>query len=400
VPLANEQYLTTGELARRTGITLRTLRFYDQIGLLSPEAHPPGVARQYSLRNLERLQRIQTLKYVGLSLEEIKDILHKESLSGEGMRRSLEAQLDVLQKKISHAEHLAHAIRETLGTWGTSGDSADWQDIEKLVRAVQIEENWGEQYRTSARLQSRIHLYDKFSTNPLGWHRWLFERLEPAPNSRVLEVGCGDGTFWLRNADRMPAGWRVTLTDLSDGMVEAARSRLGNDPRFVFLPADVQRLPFHEEQFDQVLANNMLYHVADIPLAVAEIHRVLAPGGMLCASTMSTRHLQELEHLAASFDPELRVLDEAIRRFHFENGAAYLSTRFKDIRLLQYQDQLLVNEAEPLIAYMTSTPMNAREKLVGPLLDRFRDHVEHLMEHAGGLRMTKENGIFTGRKHP
>lgn len=395
MPLAHGEYLTTGELARRTGITLRTLRYYDQIGLLSPQEHHPGDTRKYTLRNLERLQRIQTLKYVGLPLEEIKDILHQESLSDAGMRRSLEAQLDVLQKKIAHAEHLVHAIRETLGTLG---NETDWAHIEELIRAVQAEENWGEQYRTSTRLQTRIHLYDKFSTNPLGWHRWLFDRLEPAPDARILEVGCGDGTFWLRNADRIPAGWRVTLTDLSNGMVEAARSRLGNEPRFVFLPADVQRLPFHEEQFDLVLANNMLYHVADLPLAVSEIHRVLKPGGKLCASTMSTRHLQELEDIAVSFDPDLRVLDPAISRFHFDNGAAYLSPYFTDLRLLQYQDELMVNEAEPLLEYMTSTPMNARDKLVGPALARFREHVERLLKQAGTLRMTKENGIFTGRK--
>ncbi|WP_217592068.1 MerR family transcriptional regulator [Cohnella sp. GbtcB17] len=393
--MTHEEYLTTGELARRTGITLRTLRYYDQIGLLSPQEHLKGDARKYTLRNLERLQRIQTLKYVGLPLEEIKNILHQESLSEAGMRRSLEAQLDVLQKKIAHAEHLAHAIRETLGTLG---NETDWAHIEELIRAAQTEENWGEQYRTSTRLQSRIHLYDKFSTNPQGWHRWLFDKLEQSPDARILEVGCGDGTFWQRNADRIPAGWRVTLTDLSNGMVEAARSRLGNEPRFVFLPADVQRLPFHEEQFDLVLANNMLYHVADLPLAVEEIHRVLKPGGLLCASTMSTRHLQELEDIAVSFDPDLRVLDQAIFRFHFDNGAAYLAPYFTELRLLQYQDQLLVNEAEPLIEYMTSTPMNAREKLVGPSLEYFRDHVEKLLEQAGTFRMTKENGIFTGRK--
>lgn len=396
--MAHGEYLTTGELARRTGITLRTLRYYDQIGLLAPHEHLPGDSRKYTLGNLERLQRIQTLKYIGLPLEEIKDILHQESLSEAGMRRSLEAQLDVLQQKIAHAEHLVQAIRETLGSLG---NETDWSHIEGLIRAVQTEENWGEQYRTSTRLQTRTHLYDKFSTNPLGWHRWLFDRLELAPDARILEVGCGDGTFWLRNADRIPAGWRVTLTDLSNGMVEAARSRLGHEPsRFVFLPADVGRLPFHEEQFDLVLANNMLYHVADLPLAVAEIHRVLKPGGMLCASTMSTRHLQELEDLAASFDPDLHVLDPAIFRFHFDNGAAYLSPYFTDLRLLQYQDQLLVHEAEPLIEYMTSTPMNAREKLIGPALERFRDHVERLLQQAGSLRMTKENGTFTGRKRP
>jgi hypothetical protein len=76
-----------------------------------------------------------------------------------------------------------------------------------------------------------------------------------------------------------------------------------------------------------------------------------------------------------------------------------LSTHFTDLRLLQYDDQLRVTEAEPLIDYVTSTPMNAREKLVGPVLERFTVHVRELLRQAGVLRMTKENGIFIGRKH-
>ncbi len=337
------------------------------------------------------------MKYVGLSLEEIQDILEAEPLSEVGVRRSLEAQLDVLQRKIEHTEHIVHAIRKTLGTLG---DGPSWDRFEALIRAVQQQENWAEQYRTSTRLQTRIHLYDKFGANPQGWHRWLFEQLELTPDARILEVGCGDGTFWQRNADRIPEGWRVTLTDLSGGMVEEARSRLCRAPSpFVCLQADVHRLPFHEEQFDLVLANNMLYHVADLPLAVAEMHRVLKPEGTICASTMSTRHLQEAEELAISFDPELRVLDDVIHRFHFDNGTEQLSTHFADLRLLRYDDQLLVTEAEPLVDYMTSTPMNARERLVGPVLERFIVHVRNLLKQAGVLRMTKENGIFIGRKH-
>jgi len=394
--LAKEDYLTTGELAKRTGLTVRTLRYYDQIGLLTPKEHLSGIGRKYTLRDLERLQRIQTLKYVGLSLKEIKDILDAEPRSEEGMQRSLEAQLDVLQKKIAHAEHIVHAIRKTLRTLE---DGPNCDSFEELIQAVQKEENWGEQYRTSARLQTRIHLYDKFSTNPHGWHRWLFESLDLVPNARVLEVGCGDGTLWLRNADRIPEGWRVTLTDISNGMVEEARFRLSRDPSpFVFLHADVHRLPFHEEQFDLVLANNMLYHISDIPLAVAEIHRVLKPGGAIYSSTMSTRHLQELEDLATSFDPDLRVLDQAIFRFHFDNGMEHLSSHFTNLRLLHYNDQLLVNEVDPLIEYMTSTPMNARKILVGPPLERFRAHVGHLLKQIGVFRMTKENGVFIGRK--
>lgn len=186
---------------------------------------------------------------------------------------------------------------------------------------------------------------------------------------------------------------------MSSGMVEEARCRLGsNNPQFKFLSVDAQQIPFHEEQFDMVIANNMLYHVPDIPRAIREMHRILKQGGIVCTSTMSTQHLQEVEHLAVSFDPELHVLDHAIKRFHLDNGGDLLSSCFSDLRLLRYEDCLLVDEAEPLIEYIISTPMNARERLVGAAIDKFRDHVNRLLQQNGTLEMTKENGIFLGRK--
>ncbi|WP_223264179.1 class I SAM-dependent methyltransferase [Paenibacillus sp. IHB B 3084] len=248
-------------------------------------------------------------------------------------------------------------------------------------------------------MQARINLYDKFSTNPQGWHRWVFDQLEVTPEAHILELGCGDGTFWLRNAERIPNSWRITLTDISSGMVEEARCRLGSsNAMFKFLSADAQQLPFHEEQFDVVLANNMLYHVSDISRAIEEMHRVLKPGGLVCTSTMSTQHLQELEDLAASFDPDLRVLDQAIHRFHLGNGMDLLSSCFSNLLLLHYDDRLMVDKAEPLIDYMISTPMNARERLVGKAIDMFRIHVNQNLKQTGVLQLTKENGIFLGRK--
>lgn len=348
------------------------------------------------MRDLERLQRIQMLKYLGLSLQKIKDILDAESLSDGNIRHSLQAQLDVLQKKIAHTEHVVHAIRDAMET---SAYGSNWNLLADVIQTVQSEKNWGEQYRTATRLQTRIHLYDSYSTNPQGWHRWIFEQLEVQPEAHILELGCGDGTFWIRNAERIPSSWRITLTDTSSGMVEEARCRLGsNNSQFKFLSVDAQQIPFHEEQFDMVIANNMLYHVPDIPRAIREMHRILKQGGIVCTSTMSTRHLQEVEHLAVSFDPELLVLDHAINRFHLDNGEDLLSSCFSDLRLLRYEDCLLVDEAEPLIEYIISTPMNARERLVGAAIDKFRDHVNRLLQQNGTLKMTKENGIFLGRK--
>ncbi|MFC4102575.1 MerR family transcriptional regulator [Paenibacillus xanthanilyticus] len=395
--LSEPTYFTTGQLAKRTGLTLRTLRYYDQIGLLRPDKDQIGAARRYNVNDLGRLQQIQTLKYVGLSLEEIGQLLAGEADSGLEMRDSLRAQLDVLRQKIVHAENVVKAIRRAL-TDGDGLGERGWMHLAEIIQAVQTEQSWGEQYRSAGRLQSRIHLYDRFSTNRHGWHRWVFEQLGTERNVHVLEVGCGDGSLWLRNADRIPASWRITLTDISQGMLEEARNRLQGLPQFKFLLADAQDIPFHDEQFDKVIANNMLYHVRNIPQAIQEIHRVLKKGGQCCATTMSLRHLQEVERLGTEFDPAMEVLDRVLERFHLDNAADQLAPFFDEVQQLDYEDSLTITEAEPLIDYIISTPMNARSRLQGASLERFRAYVGQRLEKEGPLRVTKENGMYKGRK--
>ncbi|MDO3676961.1 MerR family transcriptional regulator [Paenibacillus ehimensis] len=392
-------YATTGQIAKRTGITLRTLRYYDQIGLLSPSQHSQASVRLYSKEDLVRLQKIQTLKYIGLTLQEIKEVIREESLSGHDLRSSLTAQKETLRQKLAHMEVVVKAINQAMGILKNEPQDVEWSSLIELIHAVHSEKDWVEQYHTATRLQTRIQLYDKCSVNPTGWHRWLFGHLIEQTGCTVLEVGCGDGALWARNMDRVPEAWRVTLSDFSHGMLEEARSSLGErKAQFKFVLADVQDIPFHDEQFDIVIANNMLYHVPDIPKALSEIHRVLKPGGCLFASTMSKRHLQEVEQLAAAFDPEIRVLDPVIERFNLDNGEQLLSPWFSEVRLYSYDDHLIVSEVRPLLEYITSTPMNARQRLTGAALHHFERFLNSMIEREGKIRISKDSGFFLGRK--
>src|SRR5439155_6255128 len=133
---------------------------------------------------------------------------------------------------------------------------------------------------------ARMGLHEQFRVNPYGWHRCVFDRLDLAPNTRPLELGCGPGVLWSENPDRLPTGWEVVLSDFSPGMVHEARQKLrGRASTFRFAMADAQAVPFAPASFDAVIANHMLYHVPDRAKALNEIRRVLRPGGRLYAAT-------------------------------------------------------------------------------------------------------------------
>src|SRR5262249_50000727 len=120
-------------------------------------------------------------------------------------------------------------------------------------------------------------------------------------NAALLEVGCGPGGLWKNRIDRVPAGWRIMLTDLMPGMVAEASAAVANDPRFNVRQMDAHKLDFADESFDAVIANYMLYHVEDRPKALREIARVLKSGGKLFASTNSDSHMAKIRRLLDEF---------------------------------------------------------------------------------------------------
>jgi SAM-dependent methyltransferase len=251
------------------------------------------------------------------------------------------------------------------------------------------------QYRDASNLNARADLHRRFSTNPLGLCRWIFDQFHLPPTCRILELGCGPGGLWLENIDRIPEGWEIHPTDASAGMVRQAQGALAPKRRgFRFGIADAQAVPFAAGTFNAVIANHMLYHVPDRAKALSEIRRALGPGGRVYASTFGTNHMRELADLAAGFDPAWAVWGSgglASQTFTLENGAAQLAQAFTDVRLHRYEDALVVTESEPLVRYLLS----GRLTLDGERRAGLAEFMARELERGGGsIRITKETGLF------
>jgi ubiquinone/menaquinone biosynthesis C-methylase UbiE len=214
-----------------------------------------------------------------------------------------------------------------------------------------------------------------------------------APGQRVLELGCGPGYLWAANQDRLPQGVQLTLTDFSGGMVEEAHTRLAGRDGVSFKVVDAQSIPYDDQHFDVVIANHMLYHVPDRDRALSEIRRVLTqPGGRFFASTVGEAHMQELKQLVARFDPSIQLMSNwQTRGFNLQTGGAQLARFFPSIALRRYEDELVITEVEPLVAFVLSSSGDAFN---GARLDAFVQFVAHEMTVHGTIRVTKETGLF------
>ncbi len=254
-----------------------------------------------------------------------------------------------------------------------------------------------EQYKDAANLNARIQLHERFSTNPYDWQRWVFDQIQAASKSHILEIGCGPARLWLSNFDRIPQGWDITLSDFSLGMLQEAQQNLKivRHP-FTFKQLDAQSIPFKNKSFDVVIANHMLYHVPNLNKALSEIHRVLAPKGRFYAATGGLNHLREIANIVRRVEPSYRTGQVPRDIFNLEHGGDALSRWFSHVTMHEIDDGLVVTETEPLIAFILSMPVQSF--MTTEKLQELRKSIDQEIKENGAIHITKSTGLFVATR--
>ncbi len=243
------------------------------------------------------------------------------------------------------------------------------------------------QYQNPDRLNTRISLHDKYSENKQPFGDWLFSCYDIPRGSRVLELGCGTGGMWRGHLDALE-GCELLLSDLSEGMLNAARSNLGERPGLSYALIDIQAIPFPNDMFDIVIANMMLYHVPDLDKALSEARRVLKDGGTFyCATFGEHGHNWHIARMLG-FPAEISA------SFTLQNGESSLKRHFGCVRRVNREDALNVTDIGDLVDYIAST--ESIRDLGGLSPAQMRARLEaHMTE--GSLRLPKEYGLFVCR---
>ncbi len=393
------QYYTSGQFAKKANISIRTVRYYDCQGLLKPSHMSEKGYRLYTDSDFAKLQKILTLKYLGFSLDEIRDMTLKEA-DRESLRDSLRMQLNLVRQKMIHWKLIEQSIEET-SRMLEQQEEIDWSGVLHLIHVANMEKGLVEQYKNGHNINIRIQLHKDHSINPQGWFPWVMEQLQLQKGQRILEIGCGNGELWIAGRDQIPQGCQITLSDLSAGMVADARSRLeeaGMEADFSYETADCQDLPFASESFDRIAANHVLFYVKNRKQALSEIRRVLKPGGLFVCSTYGQDHMKEITQLVKEFDSRITLSDVNLPDlFGLEHGKEELEAYFDPVRKECYQDALLVDQIEPLVDYILSCHGNQREYLKDND-SGFRSFLKGKIEKNGAIRITKMAGVFCCRK--
>lgn len=393
--MKKDGYYSSGEFARMAHVTLRTVRYYDKQDILKPSLVTESGARFYTDEDFARLQQILLLKYLGFSLDDIREMTIGDS-DYHFMLNSLNIQLRLVRDRIEQMQLVEKAIQDTAQVIKEQ-HTIDWSQMLNLIHLTGMEKSLKNQYQNATNISSRINLHSLYSQNRQGWFPWIFEQCRISPGLRILELGCGDGTLWTNNFSLLPEDISITLSDISSGMLRDARRAIGSsDTRFAFRAFDCRKIPYKDESFDLVIANHVLFYCDDIPSVLKEIRRVLAPGGRFLCSAYGKAHMQEVSQLVQDFDERIVLsADRLYERFGRENGQSILEPFFPKAHWLSYEDCLLVQDAEPLISYVLSCHGNQNQYI----LDRYKEFRAYTARKtAKGFRITKDAGVFICEK--
>ncbi len=141
----DQHFYQSSQFAQKGSVSVRTLRYYDKVGLLSPSQHSESGYRLYTNQDLLRLQNILALKFLGFALEEIKILLQT---GPKKLEEILSQQKAMMEEKRDQLETIIQAIEETEQLLQTN--PCNWESITKVIQVIQMgqENDWTAKYFT------------------------------------------------------------------------------------------------------------------------------------------------------------------------------------------------------------------------------------------------------------
>lgn len=377
------------EFAKISNTTIRTLRYYESIGLIVPviESHQKYIEESYFVQ----LQTIQLLKKAGYTLEEIKHIIKDKNINEQMIM-----QKDLLSIELTNIKTMLSLIDEI-----QTVENMNISDIYTRFLQIQNRKNLQLQFETPDGLQTRVLFHHKHTHFKENFHEWMFNHYEFHSHDKVLEIGCGDGTLWQCNINKIPKDIEIVLSDISQKMIDESYLKLHDIQQIKsYEYADCFHLPYDNESFDIVIINHVLMYFENLKLALKEIYRVLKKGGILYCSTIASDMMKERDELLKRFDPKISFDQEILyKRFGYENGKEKLSQYFCDIELFDRKEVYEITDMNLFYQFMLSGKgLSPNLKTLYRKKIQFYEYLENYFKKHEVFYLTTHTGMFKARK--
>lgn len=254
------------------------------------------------------------------------------------------------------------------------------------------------QYSNSDKLAARARLVTKYTISDVGWFQWVASHLPLKNGDHVLDIGCGPGWFWSSTHDKLPEALDLTLCDLSEGMVKEALARCQalSFGSLKCQQADASALQFEDNYFDAIIAMHMLYHVPDPAKVIADMHRLLKPGGFLAVTTNGMGDMVKIYQLATILGSPPH--NPAAKVFGFDDANRFMTAQFGNVTMTQHPARLHITDPEDVFMMLTSYPPGD-EADDSQLTDLRTAIAQEFAAGNGALETEKQFGLFMSVKN-
>lgn len=245
------------------------------------------------------------------------------------------------------------------------------------------------QYKDASNLSGRISIHERYSERPKSeFWKWLLQNHQLNSGDELLEVGCGRGDFWIENSAAIPSDLKVTLTDISQGMLDTAKRHL-SIPGAECVLADVESLPFEDHTFDKVIAHMMLYHTIDKNKALAELKRVAKVHAHIGISTTGDGHMTKILELAKHINSNLDWAESGSASFSESLSDKYIAKHFQDFEKRVWCDRLLVTSADAVVDYFKTSSASHLSQQSQSFYEEMGERVRKEIETRGAFDVPK-----------
>ena len=270
-----EKRMTSGEIAKKTGVSQKTVRLYDEKGLLKPSGYSEGNYRLYDTEALAVLEKIIALKQIGFSLEEIHDNLAAEK--DIDITEVLTRQLKILETKRYEIDKAIASINSVL----LRETEPDWDSVAEIVKTMQMD-----QRADVSHFRALLHSAGQ------DWYVTIYKSLGLKEKAKVLDLGCGYGKLWRNNWSEIPEGVTVDGFDLHGSWaddfadyVEQHKGTLADGTEVKVYFEDIEDAETwaqigQDESYDLIIAHYLMDFIKDREVFLERMADALAPVGM------------------------------------------------------------------------------------------------------------------------
>ncbi len=331
---------TIGDLASIAKVSTKAIRIYEKKGLIASKRGASNNYRYFDESAKLQLQRIQMLRYLGFSLNAIsRTLMHYNEID---LEKSFLEQKKLMQEKVFELERMIYCIERA----ATECKRTDF-NIDSLFESINhiiMDRNADE----------RVCLLKKYSNEPEGWSKWIFNHVGLSDGQKIMDAGSGGGNLWRYNLDRIPENVTVCCVDKHNTHADTFYEYAKEMPHFLFVWNDLETMEFVEE-YDCIFFNHVVYYIEDPIALYYKFSKALKSDGQFICTWGGSLLLENLAKLLVDFMPSRashikKRIKERMDKFH--SREATLASVFPSVEKRVYELNLHYESSRDLAEFL------------------------------------------------